>query len=398
MARVFVRPVMLKWACRRAGVGVEALTKRPALKKLPEWVAENEQPTFKQLEDFAKATHTPFGFFFLTEPPDEPVPIPDLRTMRGEQVQRPSAEMLDTIYLCQQRQDWYRQYAQLMSEEPLAFVNSVRVGASVVRSAARIRDSLGLDAPLSTAARTTAEALRLLIERADALGVMVMVSGIVGANTRRRLDPEEFRGFALVDALAPLVFVNGADTKPAQLFTLIHELAHVWSGESGVSDVTAASTPRVEVERWCNAVAAEALAPIADFKRALRPSAELWDEVNRLAGVFRVGSLVVLHRMLDAGRLTREEHDRAYGKESARLSALLAAREESGERGTGGNFYATATYRLSRRFATAVIASTWEGRSTFTEAFRLIGCRNVRTLETLGHRLGMAGYLSGGPV
>lgn len=396
MTRVPVKPEILKWACRRAGISTAALTKRQALKKLPEWLSEVEQPTFKQLEDFAKATHTPFGFFFLTEPPDEPVPIPDFRTMRGERVQRPSADMLDTIYVCQQRQDWYRQHAQMMGEEPHAFVNSVHVGANAVQTAESIRAALELDAPLGAYAGTTAEALRLLLERADAMGAMAMVTGIVGANTRRRLDPEEFRGFALVDPLAPLVFVNGADTKAAQVFTLIHELAHIWAGKSGVSDVT--SSPRVDVERWCNAVAAEVLAPLAEFKAALRARAELWGEAQRLADLYKVSTLVVLHRMFDAEYLTREEHDRAFGRESARLSALLAAREELGEGGTGGNYYATARYRLSKRFATAVIASTWEGRSTFTEAFRLLGCRNVRTLEILGERLGMSGYLTGGPV
>lgn len=397
MTRVPVKPEMLQWACERAGLDVDALTKRTALKKLSEWLSENEQPTFKQLEDFAKATHTPFGFFFLAEPPDEPVPIPDFRTMRGDRIQRPSANMLDTIYVCQQRQDWYRQHAQLMGEEPLAFVSSVRVGADVARTAANIRAALELDAPLGVTARNNADALRLLLDRADALGVMVMVSGIVGNHTRRPLDPDEFRGFALVDPLAPLVFVNGADTKAAQIFTLIHELAHIWVGESGVSDVTATSTPRVEIERWCNAVAAEVLAPLVEFKSALRPNAELWGEAHRLADIYRVSTLVVLYRMHDAGRLTREQHAAAFRKESARLSALLAAREESADEG-GGNFYYTAKYRLSRRFASAVIASTWEGRSTFTEAFRLLGCRNVRTLENLGEHLGMAEYLSGGAV
>lgn len=395
MTCVTVKPELLEWACQRAGVAPDALAER--FPRLSAWLSREARPTLRQLEAFARATHTPFGYFFLSEPPDEPVPIPDFRTMRGDRIQRPSPNMLDTIYTCQQRQDWYRQHAQLMGEEPLAFVGSVRVGENVTRTAAGVRAALGLDAPLSAAAGTNAEALRLLLDRADTMGVLVMVSGIVGAHTRRRLDPDEFRGFALVDPFAPLVFVNGADTKAAQIFTLIHELAHVWAGESGVSDVTATATPHVEIERWCNAVAAEVLAPLAQFRDVLRPNADVWDEARRLADVFRVSTLVVLRRMLDAGRLSPQQHDRAFAQESARLSALLAEREESGGEG-GGNFYYSARYRLSRRFATAVIASTWEGRSTFTEAFRLLGCRNVRTLETLGEHLGMAEYLSGGPV
>ena len=376
---------MLRWACDRAGTDIPALAGR--FPKLPEWLSTTAQPTFKQLEDFAKATHTPFGYFFLPEPPEEPVPIPDLRTVGGARVARPSANMLDTIYLCQQRQDWYHQHALLMNDMPLAFVGSVPAGASVVQTAASIRDELGLDALRNAAVRSTADAFRCLLDRADGAGILVMVNGIVGNNTRRPLDPDEFRGFALVDSLAPLIFVNGADTKAAQLFTLAHEIAHIWAGESGVSDVTTASAPRVETERWCNAVAAEVLIPLAELQKALQKDADLWDEANRLARQFGVSTLVVLRRMLDAGWLTRDEHAAAYGQESARLSALMHARKESGE--GGGDFYRTAKPRLSTRFARAVIASTWEGRSTFTEAFRLLGCRSLKTLDNLARSIGM---------
>ena len=102
------------------------------------------------------------------------------------------------------------------------------------------------------------------------------------------------RGFAMVDDLAPLVFINGADTKAAQMFTLAHELAHIWLGKSALSDSEARHAPAHEVERWCNLVAEEALAPIAVFRQEHDAAAELRNELDRLARHFKASALVVL--------------------------------------------------------------------------------------------------------
>jgi transcriptional regulator with XRE-family HTH domain len=110
MTRVAVSPEMLRWAVERSRRGAEPLSRRfPAL---PVWERGEAKPTLKQLESFAKAAHIPFGYLFLPEPPDERVPIPDFRTAAATRIERPSPALLDTIYLCQQRQEWYRDYAR----------------------------------------------------------------------------------------------------------------------------------------------------------------------------------------------------------------------------------------------------------------------------------------------
>jgi Zn-dependent peptidase ImmA (M78 family) len=210
---------------------------------------------------------------------------------------------------------------------------------------------------------------------------MVMISGVVGSNTRRRLEPEEFRGFALADPLAPLVFINGADSKSAQMFTLAHELAHVWLGQSALSDATARGFPDHVVERWCNRVAAELLVPLDLVRSDIGPG-ELWTEVKRLARSFKVSTLVVLRRLYDAGRLDRPAFDTAYREELARLLALPS--------GSGGDFYRTQPARVSRRFARALVASTLEGQTLFTDAFRMLGVSRTETFYELGRRLGFA--------
>jgi Zn-dependent peptidase ImmA (M78 family) len=395
VTRVPVKPQLLRWACERAGKPESALAEKFA--GFPDWLTGAKQPTFKQLEGFAKATHTPFGFFFLSEPPAEPIPIPDFRTVGSERLQRPSPDLLDTIYLCQQRQDWYRQNALVMGEQPLDFIGSATLQSDVVATAARIRQAVGFDLEARAEARTWETALRMMIDAADQAGLLVMVSGVVGNNPHRPLDTAEFRGFALSDPYAPLIFINGTDTKSGQMFTLAHELAHLWLGESGISDITPASSlpQRASVERWCNAVAAEMLVPLDGFRQAYNRRADLRPEMQRLSRQYKVSTLVVLRRMLDAGGLTRDTFHTAFDEELRRLREELARRKE---KGGGGDYYATTSVRVSERFARAVLASTWEGRSTFTEAFRLIGCRNVKTLESLGDRLGMTAYLRGGAV
>jgi Zn-dependent peptidase ImmA (M78 family) len=379
MIRVEVKPELLRWACERAGLGVDALAHR--FPKLPDWERGEASPTLKQLESFAQATHTPVGYLFLQEPPIERVPIPDFRTIDNTHLDRPSPDLLDTLYACQQRQEWYRDYARSVREEPLAFVGTAHLTNTVEATAASIRHALGFDVEERRRLPTWTDALRHFIEQADTLGVLVMVSGVVGSNNRRKLDPQEFRGFALADDLAPLVFINGADTKAAQMFTLAHELAHVWLGRSAISDAQAASVPEHEVERWCNRVAAELLVPLAVMRTEYQPSNPLAEEIRRLARRFKVSTLVVLRRIHDAGGLTQGELGRAYREELERLRAMPA--------GSGGNFYLTLGARASKRFARALVVSTLEGRSSFTEAFRLLGFKKMATFHELGHNLGV---------
>jgi len=378
--RVSVNPKMLRWALERARMDPLALVKR--FPKFEAWEDGKGQPTLRQLEDFAHATHVPIGYLFLQEPPDETVPIPDFRTRADVRVRRPSPDLLETVYLCQQRQEWYRDFARSSGEEPLPFVDSLEVESDVVAAAARIRDALGFDLERRRALPTWSEALREFIGAADAAGVLVMSSGIVGSNTHRKLDPEEFRGFAMADALAPVVFINGADSRSAQMFTLAHELAHIWAGESAVSDAEARTVPAHRVERWCNQVAAELLVPLEVLRQEIVKGEDLQAQTNRLARRFKVSTLVVLRRIHDAGALSREAFWRAYDAELERLRAMLG--------GTGGNFYLSVPVRVSRRFARALVGSTLEGQTLYRDALRMLGFSKMKTFDELGRKLGVA--------
>ncbi len=379
MIRVQVKPELLRWACERSLQDAAML--RGRFPHFEAWQRGEKQPTFKQLEAFARATHTPIGFLFLPEPPVERVPIADLRTPRNRPLAWPSPDLLDTLYLCQQRQDWYREFAQWVGDRPREYVGSVTLDEDVPQVAARIRKALQFDIDERRKLPTRTDALRRMVDHADQAGVLVMVSGVVGSDNHRRLDPDEFRGFALVDPLAPLVFVNGADAKAAQLFTLAHELAHVWLGETALSNLDQTTGPTHAVERFCDQVAAELLVPLDALAAEFHRRAELESEVERLARLFKVSTLVVLRRLHDAGHLSDDAYRDAY------RMALGRSAERTG-RG-GGDFYRTLGARVSKRFARAVVVSALEGRAPFTEAFRLLGFRKMSTFNDLGVSLGV---------
>ena len=382
--RVEVAPDLLQWAVERAGWD-EATVERRA-PKLDGWVSGAQRPTLKQLEKFASDTHTPFGLLFLSEPPVEDVPIPDMRTIGNVAVPRPSADLLETIYLCQTRQDWYRTYVQENGVGEPEFVGSATTETPPVLVADQMRDLLGFDLTERSTFSSWEDALRRLIDRIENIGVLVMINGVVGANTHRKLNPEEFRGFALSDPLVPLIFVNGADTKAAQIFTMIHELAHVWLGASALSDAAMTANHGMTEELWCNQVAAEVLVPLTTLLSDYRGEANI-EELERLAKKYRVSTLVVLKRIFDARLLTWEDYRERYENERDRVISILAARRSEN---SGGNYYYTQPIRLSRQFAQAVIASALEGSTTYRDAYRLLGTKKHATFENLAAELGVA--------
>lgn len=378
--RVPVEPALLRWAGERSRIPADRLSAR--FPSLGAWESGARQPTLRQLEAFARMTHAPLGYLLLQEPPEERLPLPDFRTVAGAAVGRASPDLLETVYLCEQRQEWYRSHAHLHGEEPVLFVGTMSTDEDPARAAVQMRATLVFER--DDRGSSWSEALRRLIASAEDHGVLVMVSGIVGGNAHRKLDPGEFRGFTLCDEMAPLVFINGADSKAAQIFTLAHELAHLWLGQSAVSDADMALGSTNVIERWCNQVAAEMLVPGEGLLETGLDRNRLPEELDRLAREFKVSTLVVLRRAADAGMLTREQFRAAYADELDRLGQLVRERKNA-----GGDFYKTQPVRVGKRFARALIESTLEGHTLHRDAFQMLGFKKHATFRELAHRLGV---------
>ena len=310
------------------------------------------------------------------------LPIRDFRTVGMQQIPRPSLDLREAIYDAQELQAWYREYVVSSSGEPLAFVGSLKISDSVFSAAARIRNSINW-----TNVRTSSVENSLIdyVNAVRATHVLVIRVKFVRHNNNRRLKTEEFRGFSLADSYAPLIFINDNDAKAAQIFTLMHELVHIWLGETGVSNLTQTLSSSNEVERFCNKVAAEILVPLDEIKRVWRNSDDRLDGIRQAARYFRVSNLVMARRIYDAGYLDYPEFQALY--DELEQSGKTVNKKEDDR---GGGFVNPSRSRFGEQLLRALVGSVYAGKTPYREAMQLLGVSKPKTIDTLGKGLGMA--------
>ena len=379
MTRVPVPPKMLRWACERAGYDVAHLAER--MPQLPAWIRRERQPTLKQLEKLAKVTNTPLGYLFLPEPPDERLPVPDYRTVAVSARGRPSPNLLDTLYTMQRRQEWMRESLVENDVEPLAFVATVHLADDPAAVGREMRRTLGLDGGWAAGVRTWQDAVSELRRAIEQLGVVAVINGVVGNNTHRRLSVKEFRGFALTDPYAPLIFVNGGDAKSAQMFTLAHELAHIWLGTEGLSGFEDLLPGGSDVEDWCNRAAAELLAPAREIRARWREVRRAASPFKELARTFKVSPVVAARRALDLNLVDRSTFFDFYKR-------YINREHKGATKSSGGDFYNNQNTRVGELFGIQVLRAAMEGRIGFKQAYDLTGLRGG-TFQKYAKRLGV---------
>ncbi|ASL43118.1 hypothetical protein bAD24_I06495 [Burkholderia sp. AD24] len=356
-------PEVLGWAASQVGDSLEDIARTISKRSADKIVAGQLTPS--QALKFAAATKVPFGYLFLPEPPAPRTrpELVDFRTLNSSSapLSRDFFEVYDDIKF---KLAWYKDFLDREGAEPLPFVGQGRrQSLHAMQLAANIRQELNLDNAAMAKASTAEELFGYLSARVEATGILVFKNGIVGNNTSRPLSVAEFRGFAISDSIAPAVFINGKDAPAAWMFTLMHEVAHIWQGDSGVSDAATASGN--SEERFCNTVAAEVLVPSAEF-------AAMWASIEgsplaRLNGLrrhFKVSLLVLARRALDFG----------YVDESFYRDVYLSSQKSGSksEDGGGGNFYATLAVRNSKKLAKRVASLATSGNISLREAGQLL--------------------------
>ncbi len=367
-SEALVTPTILRWARERARTSQGELAKK--LNTNPErialWESGQTRPTFRQAQNIASKLRIPFGYLYLPAPPAERIPLQDFRTVRDVEMSSPSGEFLDLLYDVIAKQSWYRELLEDEEAEELPFVACFSLNDEFHEIAASIASTLGIDDTFRQAASGWESFLRNLMERTESIGVLVMRSGLVAGNTRRRVSEKEFRGFAISDKLAPLIFINGNDAKAAQIFTLAHELAHIWVGQTGISNESPADFSQNEVEKKCNQVAAEVLVPRVEFIRHWSSTRDVDSNLNDAVRHFRVSLLVVLRRTLELELLPADVVWSRYRQEEERRAQPAKG---------GGDFFRNLLSRNSRLLVEAVVNAVQGERALYTEAASLLNVR-----------------------
>ncbi|KJU82460.1 DNA-binding protein [Candidatus Magnetobacterium bavaricum] len=366
MGYVTIKPELIRWAQERSGLSDEDLQKH--FKKFQLWQSGEAMPTLCQLESLAKKTLTPLGYFFLPEPPKDELPIFDFRTVGDEPIKQPSPNLLETIQIMQRRQQWLRNFLIEQGEQPFTFIGSVNLSDDVKQSAMKLHEILDISHDWAQHHKTWNAALDALYLAVETIGVIITINSVVGNNNNRNLDINEFRGFILSDEYAPLIFINGADTKAAQMFTLVHEVVHLLIGKRGVFNFNNFLPVSNPVEQFCNSVAAEFLVPESEMEVDWFNVKNEAQPFEVLAKKFKVSPIVAARRALDLKLINKIDFFEFYHEYQDD-----ARRKKATAKSGGGNFYATQNFHIGRRFADTVIRAAKEGRLLYNEAYHLTG-------------------------
>lgn len=358
-AGVNIKPNIIIWAIERAGYELQDFAIQ--FPRVMDWLEDKKQPTIKQLEKFSNKVHLPFGYLFLQEPPEESLPIPFFRTnQKSGETPNVSINVYDTILLMQQRQSWLRDYLKEHDFDKLSFVGKYLGDQNIARIVADIRQVLGLENEWASSFQRLETTLDHLTQKIEDAGIIVAFNGVVENNTSRPIQVEECRGFVLVDDIAPFMFVNNSDGKAAQLFTIVHELAHIWTGHSAGFDFRKLLPADDPVEILCDKVAAEFLVPEISFNRIWKEQAD----IAHVARHFKVSQIVVARRALDLGKINKTSFFNFYNNY---VNQVKYRKSQSG----GGDFYATTRKRLSVSFAARIDQAVKSNQLLYRDAYKL---------------------------
>lgn len=338
---------------------------------LRQWSIGEKKPTFGEIEAISKATHIPLGYFFLKTPPAEDLTLIEYRTIDSLELQNPSRNLLDTIHDMQNVQEWMHDYLIDNGSDKLDFIGSFKDNHDVDQVVADMKKRLNLSKAWFSQSKDAWDSFKKLREAADDIGIVIMLNGVVGSNTHRKLEIEEFRAFTLIDEYAPIIFINSNDSQNAKLFSLVHELAHIWIGVNDLFNDRFNNAPQVsDIETKCNAIAGEFLVPQELFEKKWNEqnSSNIKEKIKTIATYFSCGTTVVARKALINKYIGKKIYNE-IATEAVKYYNDLQEKKKNDD--SGGDYFNTMATRIDNRFLNTLANSAQEGRTLYTDAFRL---------------------------
>ncbi len=347
-----IKPELIRWARNRAKLTLREANKKTSSTEYKDWEEGKSQPTIDQIKKISQKFFIPLGYLYLSEPPEEKLPIPDFRTTRNKEATNPSPELLDTIHDAQRKQNWLREQKIEDGEDKVVAKESL----TELQVIEKINEILEIQ-KLREEKRNYKELLSAFIKRLDENDFLLVRNGVVGSNNGRSLDKEEFKGFALFDEYAPLVFINGNDYKSIQIFTLVQGLVHIFLNESGLDEMYYSQTKQKH-----NKITTEILLPEEAFKETFKGL----DDTKDVAKKFKVSNFLVLIKARQCNLISEEEFQERWSHYENALKEKRSNR--------GGDFYANAKFKAGgESFLRRVFHSASSGETLYRDAFSLTG-------------------------
>ena len=291
-----VNPANLIWARETAGLSLEEAAKKlnlgdtkkhTAIEKLELLESGEEAPSRAQLSKMSEKYRQPLLAFYLNQPPRKGDRGQDFRTLPQHTDPKHNAHLDILLRNLLAAQSLARDLLEEEEARPLPFINSANMSMGYEKVAQDIAATLQFDLKQFRKKRTYQAAFDYLRDRIESTGIFLLMINNLGSY-HTAIPVEVFRGFAIADPIAPFIVINKKDARSAWSFTALHELAHLWLGAGGVSDVWGES----EIEKFCNQAAGRLLLPRRELNEmAPLQNAKFEDAVSVISDFAEKGNI-----------------------------------------------------------------------------------------------------------
>lgn len=379
--KAIITPKVIEWARKSCGYSLEDAASKigRSAEEISAWETGDLQPTIPQARKASEVYKRPLAVFYLPEPPKDFHTLRDFRRLPSDYPREYSPHLNFLVRQTLDRQQWLRDYLRLDEMPSLDFIGSANLSDNPLRLAEIIRSRLGVSVDDVKRCRGTGDTLRLWINKAEELGVFVFRGG---SYTYEQIELIEARGFALTDNYAPFIFLNAQDAKAGQIFTLIHELAHLWLNAPGISNLIAArkiTTDSDRIEMFCNTVSAEVLVPQRYFRQRWQRATAgktVEEGIASSARHFNVSREVIARRLLDWGRIKSRKYTELVQRYAKEWQANKKREKERQSKQDGGpNYYIIRSMNNGHSYCKVVIGAYQSGQLSGRDTSNLLGVK-----------------------